>query len=328
MNPFSDKTSEQLAATGERGLIERIRQWLGPVTPPSPVGMGDDCAVLPAAEAPGRLLTTDVITWGRHIDASVPPEAAGGKLLRRNLSDLAAMGGTPGPALLSLLCGPDVSLAWLERFFLGLRADCGRFGVRILGGDVSELAPGNFSAVLTQTGFAARPVLRTGAKAGDRIYVTGTLGGSLLGKHYTFEPRLEEGMWLAARGEVSAMMDLSDGLAKDLSELVPPGCHAALETPQVPLSEAAETAADGSGRTALEHAFRDGEDYELLFTHPAGDAAAGLEAEWAGRFPHLPLTCIGRLAADGKGPVLRDAVAGGSLPWTGGFEHFSPRQHP
>lgn len=323
-SPFTSDAQDRVDSIGENRLIARIAQWLVPVNPPAPRGIGDDCAVIhpPTLEDGSQLLTTDVITYGHHFDDSVSPEDAGSKLIRRNLSDIAAMGGRPGPALLTLLCGPDLSLSWLERFFNGARRDCEHFGVEVVGGDVSALQPGNFSAVLTQTGYARHPVQRTGARPGDRIYVTGSLGGSVMGKHCHFEPRLAEGLWLANRSGISSMMDLSDGLAKDLPALVPVGCHAGVNLNRVPCSPAAAELSEKSGDPPLKHAFCDGEDYELLFTYSEDRDPGNLEQEWAERFPDLPLTAIGSILAGSENGTIIDAGTGRPLPWTHGFEHF------
>jgi len=327
MHPFSHQRDATIASLGEVRLLERMRAWLGPCAPPSPEGMGDDCAILPIALGAGALLTTDAVSFGHHFDASTTPEAAGAKLIKRNLSDLAAMGGEPGSALLTLLCGPDLRLDWLERFVRGARERCSRHGIAVVGGDVSEVATGAFSAVLAQTGRAARAVLRSGAGAGDRLYVTGDLGGALAGKHLDFEPRLAEGAWLAARAECTAMIDLTDGLAKDLPAIVPDGLQARVDPDAVPIAAAAREAARASGRPALDHAFADGEDYELLFT-ARNDGSDALETAWAKAFPKTPLHAIGRMARRAKeGPAIADGE-GAPLPYLRGFEHLRSGPDP
>src|ERR1700722_1817622 len=137
MSPFTRRPSLSVAALGEERLIAAIRRWLGPASPPTPFGIGDDCAVLPAARG-RQLLTIDPVIYGRHFDGSVPPAAVGAKLLKRNLSDIAAMGGRPVAAVVALTLDPRVSLAWLEKFYRGLAAAARRHGVAIVGGDVAE----------------------------------------------------------------------------------------------------------------------------------------------------------------------------------------------
>ena len=251
------------------------------------------------------------------------PEAVGAKLINRNVSDIAAMGGVPESAVLALLCSSDVSIEWLKGFFLGIRNTCKRYSISLVGGDISTLKPTSFSAVLTLTGYTAEPKLRTSSKVGDFIYVTGSLGGSILGKHYQFEPRLAEGQWLAKSPECHAMIDLSDGLGKDLNALLPENTSAHLFLDQIPISKAAKKLAQTSGLEALEHAFCDGEDYELLFTLDAHADKSEFEKSWQDNFPNTPLACIGSIqnAGDEKSPYL-DTKTGTPLPWAHGFEHF------
>ena len=256
--------------------------------------------------------------YGRHFDDSVPARAVGAKLLKRNLSDLAAMGARPTAAVVSLALDPRVGTRWLEQFHRGLAATARRYSVPIVGGDVAQ-SDGFLGAFLTLFGEASGPrvVLRTGARRGDWIYVTGTLGGSLLGHHWKFIPRLAEGEWLARRREVRAMMDVSDGLAKDLPALAPRGARPALAAGMVPISAAARVRARATGQTPLSHALGDGEDYELVFVVAGPARRAALERAWRRRFPRLRLTCIGRFVSAGR-------IPSGSvdLPAFHGYEHL------
>ena len=313
---------ESIAQLGECRLIDRIGQWLGPVSPPSPEGIGDDCAVLEPPLSGKQIVTTDSISYGQHFDDSVSAKAAGAKLIKRNLSDIAAMGGTPGPAVLALLMGPDISILWLQHFFDGVCEVCRQHDVHLVGGDISGLAPGNFSAVLTLTGTTATPRLRHTAGLGDHIYVTGTLGGSILQKHYAFEPRLAEGRWIAAQPECSAMMDLTDGLGKDLQALLPEACSAAIELTRIPIAEDAQRLAQNNGVDPMKQAFCDGEDYELLFTIAADSECEAFERRWAAQFPNLPLSRIGTFIPKASQGVFMDASTNAALPWTHGFEHL------
>ncbi len=315
--------TQSVAHLGESALIEQIKFWLGPVNPPSPQGIGDDCAVSVALKEGNQLTTTDAINYGYHFDDSMNPENVGAKLIKRNVSDIAAMGGTPESAVLALLCSSDVSIDWLKGFFLGIRDTCERYSISLVGGDISTLKATSFSAVLTLNGYAEEPKLRTSSRVGDFIYTTGTLGGSILGKHYQFEPRLSEGQWLAKSPECHAMMDLSDGLGKDLNALLPENTMADLFLDQIPVSEAAKKLAHTSGLEELEHAFCDGEDYELLFTMDAQTDKTEFEKSWQNKFPNTQLTCIGSIQNTGveKGPYL-DAKTGKPIPWVYGFEHL------
>ena len=303
MHPFTERPADSVSSLGETRLIAAIRRWLATVSPPSPRGIGDDCAVLPANPR-RQLITTDPVIYGRHFDDTVPPRAVGAKLLKRNLSDLAAMGARPTAAVISLALDPRVKKRWLEQFYRGLAAAARRFSVPIVGGDVAQ-SDGFLGAFLTLCGEAAAPrvVLRTGARTGDWIYVTGTLGGSLLGHHWRFLPRLPEGEWLARRGDVHAMMDLSDGLAKDLPALTPAGAEPAIDANAVPVSAAAQTVARRTARTPLSHALCDGEDYELVFAVAGRADRAAFERAWRRKFASTRLTCIGRFFPAGKMPA-------------------------
>ncbi len=302
MTPFTAQRSRSVASHGERRLITAIRRWLGRASPRSPFGIGDDCAVLPPSRR-AQLVTTDPVIYGQHFDATVPPRAAGAKLLKRNLSDIAAMGGKPVAAVISLALAPDTRLAWLRDFYLGLAACARRHRVKIVGGDLTQGPAGFFGAFLTLHGEATgrRIVSRAGARPGDRIYVTGSLGGSLLGHHYRFTPRLAEGAWLARRAEVRAMMDVSDGLAKDLDALTPAGLAPALCAPAIPISAAARRMALRTRRSALAHALGDGEDYELLIVVRA--RADRLEDDWKKRFPRVRLSHIGTFVRKNRLPA-------------------------
>jgi thiamine-monophosphate kinase len=244
------------------------------------------------------LITVDPVIYPRHFNDRVDPGQVGAKLLKRNLSDLAAMGGRPTAAVLALTLAPEVSLLWLEKFYRGLAKSARQYDVRIVGGDVAQ-ADGALAASLTLLGEATGPrtLTRKGARSGDLIYVTGRLGRSLqTGHHFNFAPRLKEGAWLAQRPEVSAMMDVSDGLAKDLHALTPPGATPAVIAAAVPRQKNA----------SLRAALTDGEDYELLFVVSAASEQNRFEQHWRRNFPRVLLTPIGRFVSGkvrGKGFV-------------------------
>ncbi len=320
---FTQNKEDSIRALGETGLIAQIRDWLGAVAPQSPVGMGDDCAVVDTPKSK-QLLTTDSVSYGQHFDDNVSARDAGAKLIKRNLSDIAAMGGQPGHALLTLLTGADLRIDWLRAFIEGIRQACEQYQVPLVGGDISSLPDGQFSSVLSLSGHLDyAPLLRSSAEAGDSIYITGSLGGSILHKHYSFEPRLAEGQWLAQSDVCSALMDVTDGLAKDLRELLPAHCAAHLNLDSIPVSEDAHRCAATSGRPVLEHAFCDGEDYELLFTVKKNADLEAFEKNWGARFPETALTRIGRMGkAMGETPYV-DAKTKEALPWIKGFEHLS-----
>jgi thiamine-monophosphate kinase len=296
-----------VSSAGEDALIRSIRRWLGRSSPPSPAGIGDDCAVL-AAPRGRELLTVDPVIHGIHFDDRVPPRAAGAKLLKRNLSDIAAMGGRPRAAVVALALDGGVSIRWLEEFYRGLAGESRRWGVPIVGGDVARLR-GSFVATLALVGEARGRVLtRGGSREGDWIYVTGALGRSLpTGHHLLFRPRLAEGAWLARRKGVRAMIDVSDGLAKDLAALTPRGAAPAVVAAALPRR---------AGATVRE-ALCDGEDYELAFSVAPVAGRASLERAWRRAFPRTRLTCIGRFVRSGAVPS--GAIALGKFR---GYEHL------
>jgi thiamine-monophosphate kinase len=281
-----------VSSVGEGRLIRSIRRWLGRSSPPSPAGIGDDCAVLRPAR--GReLLTVDAVVRGVHFSDGMRAREVGAKLMKRNLSDIASMGGDPRAAVVALALDGRVALAWLEGFYRGLAAEARRHRVAVVGGDVTRL-DGSLVATLALTGEAVGRILtRSGSRPGDWIYVTGSLGRSLpTGHHLHFIPRLAEGRWLARRGEVRAMIDLSDGLAKDVVSLSPAGAAPALYSAMLPRRAA----------STVREALCDGEDYELAFTVAARANRAGLERAWRGAFPRTRLTCVGRFVPAGAVP--------------------------
>ncbi|MEM1223303.1 MAG: thiamine-phosphate kinase [Verrucomicrobiota bacterium] len=313
---------KQISNLSESEIIECIRAWLGPSNPGYPQGIGDDCAVL-ISEAEGKqIITTDAVTYGKHFDNQIASEAAGAKLIKRNLSDIAAMGGVPESAVLALLAGPDLSIDWLKGFFKGIRSECETYGIQLVGGDLSSLENGNFSAVLTLIGRATSPSLRKYAGERDFICVTGHLGGSRLGKHHNFKPRIQEGQWLAKREECTAMMDLTDGLSKDLKAIMPENCCALLDLDRIPISLDAHTLSRTTGSSSVELAFTDGEDYELLFCIASEVEFQKFKESWEEYFPQVPVSCIGRFQESSQAGRIIDTRTNESIPWTEGFEHF------
>jgi len=325
--PFAAAKADQAGSVGEAALLARIREWTARVSPPPPEGMGDDCAAYRSARPDAeQLATADPLLYGRHFDDAVTPRDAGRKLVNRNASDIAAMGGQPERAAVCLALAPETSLSWLEAFHGGLAEALASLDATLAGGDVTEAPAGFFGAFLTLLGAmpaGCRPMRRGTARVGSPLYVTGELGGSLLGWHCSFRPLVAEGQWLAARPEVLACQDVSDGLAKDLPTLAGEALAAAIDARAVPVSPAAERAAVASGRPALAHALGDGEDYQLVFAlAPEADGAA-FERNWAQAFPELRLSRIGdcrpRDAADGRGVRLLNAPA--SID-PAGYEHL------
>jgi thiamine-monophosphate kinase len=305
-------------------LIARLTSHL-PSHPAVITGAGDDCAVLDLG-APDSLtlFKTDAVVEGIHFTADCAGEKIGHKALARCLSDLAAMGGTPVAALVTLGLKREFDVAFVEQVYAGINALATRIGMAIVGGETTTNPERLLlSIALIGTVPRGRQILRSGAKPGDAIFVTGELGGSLQGKHLEFEPRLAEGRWLAERFHIHAMLDLSDGLAGDLRHILnASGVGAELLGSAVPISRAARLHArsGSSAKPPLVAALTDGEDFELLFT-VAGRAAVPLLDAWKQQFPQLKLSCIGKITS-GTGITLRDKS--GSRPLSAhGYVHFS-----
>ena len=284
-----------LAALGEDAVVAEITRSL-PTGPEVRVGVGDDCAVVGAPRAAiWQLLKTDAVVEGIHFLPEEKPARVGWKALCRAISDMAAMGGLPEQALVTLAARPEVPLAWLRGLYAGLRRAARKFGVSIVGGETSR-SPGPLFLSIALTGRVerARCVLRSGGRVGDALFVTGRLGGSIAGKHLDFVPRLVESRWLGEHFPPRAMMDVSDGLGADLPRLArASGCGYELWEDCVPRTRGCTVA----------QALGDGEDFELLFSLAPGRVDA-LQAAWHRKFPRLPLTQIGRFTRPALHPKL------------------------
>ncbi|HXT11639.1 MAG TPA: thiamine-phosphate kinase [Candidatus Angelobacter sp.] len=305
-------------------LIEKLTRSL-PANKSVVTGPGDDCAVLDLG-LPDKLLLfkTDALVEGIHFKSDTPPEKIGRKALARCLSDIAAMAGTPTAALITIALPKNFDAAHVEAIYSGIIALARKQDVAIAGGETTT-NPERILISVALIGHVARgkAPLRSGAEAGDAIFVTGELGGSLAGRHLEFEPRLAEGRWLVEHFPIHAMIDLSDGLAGDLRHILKASrVGAELLTASIPISRAAKIAskAESSAKPPLLAALTDGEDFELLFTVASRDAVPLLDA-WKIQFPKIPLTCIGKITA-GEGINLRDKS--GARPLTAhGYEHFA-----
>lgn len=270
-----------------RGLVRGL-----PVDHRVVLGAGDDCA---AIRIPGSrdllLLKTDCVVEGIHFEPGFPAARVGRKAMNRFLSDIAAMGGRPAQALVTVFSPSQTPQAYWSGVYRGLRGAAREHGVSIVGGETSRASVIALSIAGTGTVVPTHMVSRSQGRPGDDLFVTGTLGGSLSRKHWAFQPRLAQGQWLAKLGFARAMMDLSDGLASDLPRLASAsGCGFSVVASQVPRSQGCD----------LHAALSDGEDYELLFACPSGRTEA-LRSDWAKTFPKLRLSPIGVLTRPGKG---------------------------
>jgi thiamine-monophosphate kinase len=305
-------------------LIARLTQAL-PINQSVVTGAGDDCAVLDLG-VPDKLILfkTDAVVEGFHFTRETPPEKIGRKALARGLSDIAAMAGTPTAALVTAALPEKFDAEFVAKIYDGINALAREHGVAIVGGETTT-NPGNILISISLLGTVPRgkQVLRSGAKTGDAIFVTGELGGSLAGKHLDFEPRLAEARWLAEHFPIHAMVDLSDGLAGDLRHILHAGnVGAEILKSAVPVSREAKTRAreSSNAKPAFVAALTDGEDFELLFTTASKHAVKLLDA-WKKNFPKLKLSCIGRIVA-GDGILIRDKSGSHQLN-AHGYVHFA-----
>jgi thiamine-monophosphate kinase len=310
---------------GEKKLIERIRRSAhggkSVVT-----GIGDDCAVLRVPPGHELLVTTDFCIEKVHFRRDWHrPELVGWRCLTRGLSDIAAMGGEPRAAFLSLAIPSDVPQKWVDQFLKGLLGLAAEFKVPLAGGDTAQ-SPSGIQADIIVVGSVPKgtAVLRSGAKAGEQIYVTGELGGSAaalarlakskpMGAGYSgyLRPlaRVAVGQWLRKQGLASAMLDLSDGLSSDLDHICQEShVGAEIEAEAIPRARVGLK----KERVALEFALHGGDDYELLFT-----SAADVPSRVAG----VRVTRIGRTTRSG-GMRLVGANGRARPLKAGGWEHF------
>ena len=334
-------------------LIARLTKSL-PTNETVVAGAGDDCAVLDLG-VPEKLILfkTDAVVEGTHFTKETPPEKIGRKALARCLSDIAAMAGTPAAALVTIALPQDFDAEFVAKIYDGLNALAEKFGVAIVGGEtttnpggsterrsptrhdsaVQPNGPGQetgvpaagavlISIALLGTVPRGKQILRSGAKVGDAIFVTGELGGSLAGKHLDFEPRLAEARWLAEHFSIHALMDLSDGLGGDLRHILSAShVGAQILKSAVPISRAAKLRArqNSSAKPPFIAALTDGEDFELLFTL-ASKSAVKLVDAWKKKFPEVKLSCIGKIVA-GEGILIRDKMSSHTFN-ASGYVHF------
>jgi thiamine-monophosphate kinase len=326
---------------GERTLLERIRsRAVRSRISGLKVGIGDDCALLAPARGQQIAITTDLSIAGRHFHLEWHrPEVVGHRTLARGLSDLAAMGAKPLAAFVSLGLPAELTSSvgseksWIERFFDGFLALADRHRTALAGGDLAQSPLAMADVVLVGTVPPQRALLRSGARAGDLLYVTGRLGGASAGlaalgrlagnstgrrlkqdprdplaTHLYPQPRIAQGLWLQRRGIATAAIDLSDGLSTDLTHLCEESrTGAEIDAERLPIHPAA----------SLAEALHGGEDYELLFTVPPGVLPP---RSLAG----VPLTRIGRIVRRRAGHPLVALLTGDRIDALGaqGWEHF------
>jgi thiamine-monophosphate kinase len=257
------------------------------------------------------------VVEGVHYRPRDPARRVGWKAMARNLSDIAAMGGVPRWAVVSIGLRRDTRARWVKELYAGLRAAARKFDCQIVGGDTTHVKHEQFVVVaLIGEVERSRMTSRGGAMAGDSIFVTGALGGSRRGKHLAFTPRVNEAQWLVSNFPVHAMIDLSDGLSSDLQRLVEasrPGTGFEIHAAEIPIARAA--------RGSLAAALNDGEDFELLFTIDPRHVTA-LRQKWAQKFA-VELTEIGRVVRS-REKVTIVAMDGTRKPLaSAGYDHFA-----
>ncbi|MBJ6799527.1 thiamine-phosphate kinase [Geomonas propionica] len=322
----------KLAELGEFGLIDRIKANVA-ASPSVLLGIGDDAAALSPTPGQVTLITSDMLLEGVHFDLSFcDPRTLGRKSLSVNLSDVAAMGARPRHFLLGVALPKEIPLEFMDGFMAGMLEQAQRYGATLVGGDTCA-SKGGLAISVTALG-EQRPELvlkRSGAKPGDLICVTGTVGDAAAGLKQLFAgvregflvsrqldptPRVEAGVALAEAGVVTAMIDVSDGVLQDLGHICEmSGVGARLELARLPLSDAYRA---GCGDDLFALALSGGEDYELLFCIPAGKEAevAALCAK-----VDLPVSVIGEITA-GTGMKLTAPDGSSYTPPRRGFDHF------
>lgn len=275
----------KLSDIGEIGFIKRLAKKMR--TDSSIVkGIGDDSAVMKWTKDKYLLFTCDMIVEGVHFrykDASA--SGIGWKALARAASDIAAMGGLPKYALVSMAANPAMDVSFLDGIARGMTALANRFGISIVGGDTTRSGKLVMDVSLIGEVEKKNLVLRSGARAGDLILVTGFIGGSRKGRHLKFTPRVEEARMLVKDFKIGSMIDVSDGLVLDLWRILDSsGVGARINESLIPISKEAD-----SFRTAIS----EGEDFELLFTMAAKEAKRFFKTALAGM--KTPVTLIGEI---------------------------------
>jgi thiamine-monophosphate kinase len=309
-------------AKGEWKLIEWIRSRTRLDPTAFPIGPGDDMAMVGLGGESQCLLTIDSLLEGTHFDLSkATPRQVGYKALAVSLSDAAAMAAKPVCALAWVGLPEARDMAFAKELSAGMADAAEQFACPVVGGDITSWKQ---PLVTVGTALVARPagiipIRRSGAKPGDLLFVTGDLGGSVLGRHLAFIPRVTEARQLAALVTIHAMIDLSDGLSTDLNHIArESGVAAEIMADAIPISEDAKRLAKESGKTPLEHALNDGEDFELLLAVEPIDAQDLLKQN---PLQSVKLTHIGR-AIEGSGVTMIQPDGKRSTVKPGGYEHF------
>lgn len=299
----------RLKDLGEFNFIERINKDIklsGRVIK----GIGDDAAVLSYTKNKYLLFTTDMLAEGKHFYKSDKPESVGLKAMSCNISDIAAMGGIPRFAVISVGLPGSLDLKYSDGLYKGIKKSAHRFGVDLVGGDTVGSEKIVINIALTGEVEKKNLTLRSGAKEKDVIFITGCVGGSIKLKHLNFTPRLKEARFLVNNFKVSSMIDVSDGLLADLGHVLKESDKGAMiYENKVPVSKNALN---------FNSAVRDGEDFELVFTLPEPNAAR-LKKIWPFK---TKISEIGRICGSRKGFLLVRKNGKSEKIKPEGFTHF------
>ena len=280
---------KSISKLGEFGLIDVLKKY-APVSKLVVKGIGDDAAVLPYSNKEYLLLTTDMLAEGSHFTRRMSALAIGHKAIACNISDIAAMGGYPTFAVVSIGIPKNLSVRYIEDIYKGMRTIAREYNVSIVGGDTIKTDKIVINVALLGLVEKKNLVTRDGARAGDWIFVTGPLGGSLhSGRHLNFTPRVAQARFLVENFKPSAMMDISDGLSGDLNHVLKASkVGARLDLATIPKHRA----------VSLFQALNDGEDFELLFTLSAGKARSLMS--WQSKQGSFYFYPIGQITANVK----------------------------
>jgi thiamine-monophosphate kinase len=334
-------TGKVLQEIGEFGLISRIRKWAPSSDPALIQGIGDDVAVFELGErgAKALLATTDILIQDIHFDLSwIDPSQLGEKALAVNISDIASMGGTPKYFLISIGLPKNLPLSFISSFYHGLRKEAKRFRVELIGGDTSLSQKIVINICLLGEGRKKDLIYRRGARVGDDLYISGTLGDAALGlkilqekgnmkgverlikRHLSPCPRLKLGQAIAKHHWATAMIDVSDGLLMDTSHLLQEsGVGVRVWEDRIPLSKLYQKWIHSFSKDPFQLALSGGEDYELLFT---SSPKMRERISSLARSLKIPITRIGEILPIKEGLHIVKRNGKDYSPSRLGFDHF------
>jgi len=319
---------------GEFDLIRKMSAGLVSTGRPIIAGIGDDSAVLPSSADRLQLVTTDMLVENVHFRLDfAEPFQIGWRSIAVNISDIAAMGGEPTYAFISIALPRDTTVEFVDELYSGMQKIATEYSVDIVGGDTVSAPQIVINVALLGEVESKNLVLRSGAKAGDALVVTGDLGGSEAGltilmdglplkgieKHLMPVPRVQEGRLLARSGYVTSMIDISDGLASEVHHICEAsGTGAELHMDSIPLSDNVRQVAEHAGKQPYDFALYGGEDYELLFTCQQDKVLEMLES------CRTKLTIVGQIVETPNHVTIEDS-SGNIVPLKPrGYDHFAP----